>query len=129
MKTEVINDTPSNVFIKNLNEIRGGRSASELSEALTQLVDAVRENGKPGTLTYKITIRPASKGKIQVLSVEDEITHKMPKPARDNTIFYATQDNMLQRNDPNQRTLNLSLRTVDVASTVENTETKQAAQA
>ena len=39
--------------------------------------------------------------------VETQVKTKLPEPDRGMTVFYATEDNQLVRNDPKQQTLNL----------------------
>jgi hypothetical protein len=42
-----------------------------------------------------------------VLLIESQVKTKLPEPERGMTIFYATEDNKLVRNDPRQQTLPL----------------------
>jgi hypothetical protein len=92
----------SNKFLKTIEELRQGGAAHDLGEALTDLVKAVRETGRPGALTVKLTVKPASKGDVNTLLLEDAVTVKRPQPERGATIFFSTDDNGLQRNDPRQ---------------------------
>ncbi len=94
--------TITNTFDKTLREIRAGLVITELSQKLSELVAAVRATGKGGKLRLDLAIKPASKGETVCVMVEDDITVKLPKPERANTIFYSTEDNLLQRNDPRQ---------------------------
>lgn len=91
-----------NTFLQTIGEIRKGAAATELAEALADLVRSVRETGRPGELTLKVKLKPASKGDVSTLLVEDAVTVKRPSPERGATIFYSTQDNGLSRNDPRQ---------------------------
>ena len=99
-----------NAFEKTLREINEGKSVSDLSEALTNLVAAVRLTGRPGKLKYTLTVKPASKGETVTLMLADEIDVKTPKSERLTSVFFADQDNVLLRNDPRQK--EFELRTV-----------------
>jgi len=92
-----------NSYEQTLREMRHGRSLAELSEELARLVAAVRDTGKAGSLTYKLTVKPASAGESITVQLEDEVVPKVPKPARGVSIFFANDDNQLQRTDPRQR--------------------------
>ena len=51
-------------------------------------------------------------GSNDVLIVESQVRTKLPEQDRGMTIFYATEDNQLVRNDPKQ--IQLPLRVVDI---------------
>jgi hypothetical protein len=95
----------SNTFGKTLGEIRGGDCLSELSEMLGELVGRVRETGKAGELILKLKVKPASRGNIGAVVIEDKPDVKMPPVERAQSLFFATESNTLQRNDPNQSEL------------------------
>ena len=89
-------------FIDTLREIRRGVSLDELSDEVTALVASVRETGRPGKLSYVLTVKPASKGDTNTLMILDAIKVTAPVLERATTVFYATTNNELQRNDPRQ---------------------------
>ena len=95
----------SRPFLDFLREHRQGVTHDELSDALQSLVAAVSEEGKGGTLTFVISIKPADHG--GALIVTDAIQVKPPAQTRSASIFYATPDNNLQREDPKQSKLDL----------------------
>lgn len=90
-------------------QLRRGQTATDLSEALLELVAAVRETGKKGTLTLKLTVAPHAKGDDVILTLTDDVTLKTPRAERGSSIFYATDDNGLVRNDPRQGELRLEV--------------------
>lgn len=96
-----------NLFLDTLRELRGGVSLEELSAHLQALVASVQHTGKKGSLSYVITVRPASAGSTGQLILADAITVKEPKLERSSDIFFATQAGELTRRNPNQRELNL----------------------
>ena len=95
------------MFPQTLIEINNGATVTELSQALEQVVAAVRATGKSGSITLIVKVAPASKGSTNVLLIESQVKTKLPEPERGMTIFYATDDNRLVRNDPRQQQLPL----------------------
>lgn len=93
-------------FVRFLQEHRNGRLAHELAEALNELVQAVTETTKPGTLTLAIKVKPADKG-TGALMVSDNVTVKRPVAERGASVFYADDHNNLTRRDPRQPELPL----------------------
>lgn len=96
-------------FVSAFTQLRRGGAAVDASEALLDVVQAVRKTGKKGTLTIKITVCPNAKGDDVVLSLLDDITTKIPKAERGSTIFFAEDDGTLVRNDPRQGELRFSI--------------------
>lgn len=98
-------DTPDNddrtvrPFSAWLLEQRGGIPHSELSAALPDLVEAVTTYGKPGTLTLKITVKPADGDRGAVI-VADEVTLKAPGADRPVAMFFVDADHNLTRENP-----------------------------
>lgn len=93
----------SNAFSKTLQEVRSGYALGEASEKLTELVAAVRATGRQGELVLRLRVKPASRGETVTLMVEDECTLRMPKTDRPQTVFFASEENFLQRVDPRQK--------------------------
>lgn len=82
-----------------------GRTHSELSTKLQQLVAAVAETGKKGSLSVSLTIAPSkSEAPFEVL---ESVVLKLPAPTRRASLFYADDDMNLVRKDPNQMALPL----------------------
>jgi hypothetical protein len=100
------------MFPETILQMNNGATVAELGNALEQMVAAVRAAGKSGSITLTIKVAPASKGATDVLMVESQVKSKLPEPNRGMTIFYATEDNRLVRNDPKQQML--PLRVVDI---------------
>jgi hypothetical protein len=80
-----------------------GRSEKELSEKLTDLVAAVEDTGRAGSITYTLTIKPEPKAEHAML-VTDQIKVKTPEYDRPVSIFFADPDHNLVRTDPSQLT-------------------------
>lgn len=97
----------SRPFMDMLREHMGGQTHDELSDALQALVAEVTEQGKSGSLTLTITIKPIGKKNSAGLEVGAEVKSKPPKGAPGVSIFYASPDNNLVRQDPRQQTMEL----------------------
>ncbi len=97
----------NNSFDKTLRELRRGAVIDECSQALAQVVAAVRATGKPGKLKLELSIVPTSRGDSCCVTVLDDVSVKLPRLEKAITIFYANEENLLQRNDPRQQELGL----------------------
>lgn len=94
-----------NAFPKLLTELREGETVRELSEGLTDLVQAVRQQNKQGTISLKITVQPTGKVGGIALIITDEITVKAPKAQRSETMVFSNDNYQLSLNNPNQKDL------------------------
>ncbi len=113
----------SNGFILTLQNLGRGNSVDELSEQLQEVVESVRQTGKQGSITYKVIIKPAGRNNSEQLIVRDEISSSTPKPDREESIFWATDQNHLVRENPRQQNLNLrSLESKDDSKAPESSE-------
>jgi hypothetical protein len=93
------------VFIQ---DVRDGRAHAELTAQLGELVAAVRQTGKGGSLTLKIDVKPAGRGSdVDKVVITDTVTSKVPKPDRGQDFFWLTDTNDLSRNHPRQHSLDL----------------------
>jgi hypothetical protein len=101
------------MFQETILQMNNGATVAELSEALEKVVAAVRAAGKTGSITLTIKVAPASKGNTDVLMVESQVRTRLPEPDRGMTIFFATTDNRLVRNDPKQQMLPLKIVDID----------------
>lgn len=93
---------PGEDFCEVLRELRYGNSVETLTEKMRELVAAVRKTGRRGKLVLALDVKPASTGDNTVLTIADTVKVTMPTVATQDTIFYADQSNVLQRNDPRQ---------------------------
>jgi hypothetical protein len=97
----------SRPFLDFLREHRNGVAHDELSDALQECVAAVVEEGGTAVLTLKITVKSAGAGE-GALMVTDKIETKVPTPLVGGSIFFASPENNLIREDPKQHKLNLT---------------------
>lgn len=87
-----------------LREHRSGLTHEELTQAMQQLVAAVVEERRPGTLTLKITVKPQGDGTVMV---SDDVACKPPKATKGGSLFFVTPENNLARQDPRQQEIPL----------------------
>lgn len=92
-------------FLDILREHRSGITHDLLSDKLQELVAAVTQEGKGGTLTLKIGVKPMGKG--DGLEVTAAIELKGPKETPGAAIFFPTPENNLVRVDPRQQAMDL----------------------
>ena len=90
-----------------LNTLRNGKAMEEGSEKLTGLVRECQDSENKGEIIIKLQIVPDGFGRYEI---KDTITVKSPKHAKSSTIFYATPECQLQKNDPAQ--VEMELRSV-----------------
>lgn len=95
--------TEGKPFASWLLEQAGGKTESELTDSLRDLVARVVDTGKKGTLQLTITVEPL-KNDPSILVVSDEIKLKLPEHDRKPSMFWP-KDGQLLRNDPNQRSI------------------------
>ena len=95
----------SRPFMDFLREHRNGSTHDDLSDALQEVVAGVLEEGKAGKLTLTISIKQL--GKSDGLEVAAEVKASPPKPTPGVSIFFASPENNLVRQDPRQQTMEL----------------------
>lgn len=103
-ETHIEEKTEPRDFAAFLMEHRRGKTHTELSEALRDLVVAVEDTRKAGKLTYTLTIKPQERTPGAVM-VADQIKCTLPEHERSESIFFATESGELIRNDPRQTAL------------------------
>lgn len=91
-------------FADFIQAIDRGRLAAELAEGLHDLVGAVNDHGRKGTLTLTITVEQPKKSG-GVLRVTDSVVTKPPRAEREGSMFWTDKTGNLTRSDPNQPTL------------------------
>jgi hypothetical protein len=84
-----------------LRDIRKGRPVEEATMALADVVKAVDETGKPGSVTIVLTVKPAKHGGPEKVLVA-EVKAKKPIAEIAPAIFFSDADGDLHRTDPTQ---------------------------
>lgn len=88
-------------FAAVLQELAKGQVHSDASQQLHDLIDAVQETGKPGSLTIKLSVAPIDKGDTSVLLVKGTVASRAPSIAPASAFFVDDSGN-LSRRDPRQ---------------------------
>lgn len=104
----MMNTTPFNQQLVYLNK---GTLNEELTEVLAEVVKAVRETGKAGSLTLTLKVAMFSKANEDVVKISPVVASKVPESKRAETIMYSTADGDLLRDDPS--TVRTELKQVD----------------
>lgn len=94
--------TPKKTFATFVIEQRNGALHAEASDFLAELVKAVQDHQKAGSVTIKITVKPGSKG-TGTLVVSDDVTIKAPTADRAAALFFPDEHGNLHRSDPRQQ--------------------------
>lgn len=84
-----------------LREIRGGRGVDLASHRLAEVVQAVDETGKKGSITITLTVEPEKGGGSQK-TIAMDVKAKIPEVDLPKGVFFSDQDGTLHRTDPRQ---------------------------
>ena len=98
-----------------LTQLNNGGFMHDASDRLTELVRAIGETGKAGSLTLKISARP-TQGKASALVFAAKVTAAIPAVPPDATLMFSNADGDLFAEDPRQ--MKLDLRQVNTAPPV-----------
>lgn len=97
-------------FTDTINSLRYGTLNDDLTTALNDLVKVCDSTGKSGELTLKLKLKPGKGGQMEII---DDLIVKAPKEEKGTSIFFATPEGNLTREDPRQ--LNIEgLRSLDM---------------
>lgn len=93
-------------LVQLLQHLRNGAVSRDIDQSLSELVAAVKEQGRKASLDLTIEISPAG-GVEHAMKVAANVKVKMPKKEPTLNYFFATDENLLSRTDPRQRELEL----------------------
>lgn len=91
-------------FAQTLAQISHGDAADQASDLLANLVKAVGEHEREGSLTLVLTVKPRGKDSGQV-EVTAKTTVKTPVREIAPSMFFVTEDGGLVRDNPRQKRL------------------------
>lgn len=103
MAPDPVDDVVVRPFADFIREIDRGSLHDELSEKLHELVTAVEDTAKGGTITLTLGVKPVEKGNAEAILVAGRVTTKRPETPRKPSIFFSDHGNLV-RTDPNQLT-------------------------
>ena len=126
MNEKTSNPPSNNSFLDVLTRLRSGAAVEELSDELANLIARVRATGKPGTLSFSMTITPLSRGSGNAVDVRDKIASRMPEFDAETTIFYADDQHRLHRSDPRQKEMEFQPKAIAGAMPEQASDTKVA---
>lgn len=98
---EVTDDLPVRPFAELLTILDHGVAHAEASRVLHDLVAAVRDSGKKGSMSIVLTVSSLKGSDAQVV-VAAQVTAKPPKSEPAAAMFYLDEAGNLTRNDPRQ---------------------------
>jgi ribosomal protein S28E/S33 len=82
-----------------IREARAGLLDLEASQKLAEVVQAVRETGKAGTLTIKLSVKQnGDRG----IAIDPTVAHKAPCESLGTILMFSDDDGNLSRSDPQQ---------------------------
>ena len=102
------------IITDSLRHLQGGMFLEDASEQLAELVSAVDNTGKAGTITLVISVKKMSKG---AMGVTGSIKLRKPQEAPDATLMFPTPEGNLLTEDPRQQ--KLALKTVEAQTPTE----------
>lgn len=93
------------MFMDFLRAHRRGLTHDDLTDKLKELALAVMEEGRPGSMTITIALKPRAKG--EGIDASVAINSKPPKEEPGSSIFFITPSGELVRDDPRQTDMEL----------------------
>jgi hypothetical protein len=99
-------EAPQQEFAAALVQTDKGRLHEKASEELTELLKAIRETNKPGSITITLKFTPDKGSDGERVVVAGSVTTKKPAFDPRTSIFFLDEDGGLHRSDPRQHALN-----------------------
>lgn len=95
------NNQHARPILDTLRDQRDGELLEDMTDEFNRLIGMIRLTGKKGEINLKLIIEPI-KGDADMVTLSDDITVKMPKVKKANTMFYTTEEANLQKRNPRQ---------------------------
>jgi hypothetical protein len=93
-------DDGARPFTQFLQEQRKGGLHLDLTDGLAEVVRAVMEHGKQGTLAVSLKIKPIGDGQVQII---DAVKVGAPEGEKAASIFYTDEQGNVSRKNPHQQ--------------------------
>lgn len=78
-------------FISVLNDIRAGKLTKRLTDELAKVCEGVVEQGKGGTLTLKLNIKPNGD---DAVTIAPTVTSTVPQPQVGDSVFFTGEEGL-----------------------------------
>lgn len=98
---ESAEDSDKRPFAAVLHDLNKGRTHAQLGDELRELVAAVVETGKAGSLTLRLDIKPLS-GNDEGITITARIGSKVPVFDSPASVFFVDAEHNLNRNPTSQ---------------------------
>ncbi|ACS96882.1 hypothetical protein NJ8700_02175 [Aggregatibacter aphrophilus NJ8700] len=98
-------------FDKTLSQLNRGELNAELTDALAEVIKAVRETRKQGTLTLSLKVSMLNTRTENQIKITPMVNSKIPELDREESIVFSTADGDVLFDDPSQ--LKMDLKTVE----------------
>lgn len=96
-------------FSQHVAYINKGSLDDELTEVLAEVIKAVRETGKKGSVTLILNCSMLNVRDEDVMKITPDVKFNVPKLALADTIMFSTSDGDLLRDDPDQIKMDLQV--------------------
>jgi hypothetical protein len=95
-------------FSQQIANLAKGTLDAELTEALSDLVKAINDHGKKGSISLTLSLKPeVQHGEVKMIAIKADVKVSSPQPQRLSSIMWPTYDGDLLRDDPEQAQLDL----------------------
>ncbi len=99
-------------FSQQIAHLAKGTLDAELTQVLTELVKAINDHRKKGSISVTLSLKPeVVHGEVTMITVSPDVKVSSPQPQRMSSRMWPTFDGDLLRNDPDQ--VELDLKEVD----------------
>lgn len=83
-----------------MRQLERGRALEDIGAAMTDLIHAIQEHGKSGSLTLKLDFKPGDGA--EYVHVQHAVTIKKPTRTSQATLFFTTEEDTLTRRNSRQ---------------------------
>lgn len=104
-------------FIAMLRHLNGGATIEELDKAIINGLQAINDNGGKAEITFKVKLSHTA-GLEHTITIEDDVTTKLPKEKRPNSLMFETEGYGLATQYQDQQALPLVATTEAPKSTL-----------
>lgn len=96
-------------FNQLLVDLNDGSTLAGLTSDLAELLQAVKSNGRSGSMTLKLKVLPANRGggEVDKITIVADRKLELPKPEQPSDFFWLTDDAQPTRQHPRQHALDL----------------------